>query len=104
MPLVQINASRARIARARGAGPVGAALGKALRAVPAEAPVVVMIHGFRFSPARPGRCPHGHILSPAPQSDSWKAVSWPRHLGFSGRSPSEGLCIAFGWEAAGTIW
>ena len=31
-------------------------------------------------------------------------MSWPRHLGFTGRAPSQGLCIGFGWEAAGTIW
>ena len=104
MPLVRINAIGAQIALAQGAGPVGAALSEALRDVPPEAPVVVMIHGFRFSPARAGKCPHGHILSLAPQSDSWKAVSWPRHLGFTGQHPSEGLCIGFGWEAAGTIW
>lgn len=104
MPLVQINAIGAQIAQAQGAGPVGAALREALRDVPPDGPVVVMIHGFRFSPARAGKCPHRHILSLAPQSDSWKAVSWPRHLGFSGRSTSEGLCIGFGWEAAGSIW
>ncbi|TMV84932.1 DUF726 domain-containing protein, partial [Thioclava sp. BHET1] len=33
----------------------------------------------------------------------WKAISWPRQLGF-GQSPQEGLAIAFGWNALGTIW
>lgn len=101
MSLVRINAIGEQVTLARDAR---VALTDNLRRVPPEVPVVVMIHGFRFSPARAGKCPHGHILSLAPQSDSWKAVSWPRHLGFSGRQPSEGLCIAFGWEAAGTIW
>ena len=62
-----------------------------------------MIHGFRFSPTVAGQSPHRHILSLAPDPGCWKAMSWPRHLGF-GRHRGEGLAIAFGWEARGTLW
>ena len=77
------------------------ALQVALADLAPRAPVVVMIHGFKFSPAEPGRDPHHHILSMKPPRDCWKAVSWPRHLGLSGE---KGLAVAFGWPARGTIW
>ena len=64
---------------------------------------MMMIHGFRFAPgARAQDDPHQHILSFTPFEGCWKAISWPRHLGF-GRCPQEGLAIAFGWRALGTI-
>ena len=101
MPLVQINA-----------GPEGLltdpaadrALRGALAALPQGAPVVILIHGFKFSPSHPARSPHSHILSLAPDSGCRKALSWPRALGFDDSAPGDGLCIAFGWESSGTIW
>ena len=73
----------------------------ALAALPSGAPVVVMIHGYRFSPLIPAHDPHRHILSLSPGRTCWKAVSWPRHLGLQGAA---GLGIGFSWEARGTIW
>lgn len=81
--------------------PDDAALAAAVAAVPHDAPIVVMIHGFRFDPASPAHDPHGHILSLQPGRSCWKAVSWPRHLGLTG---DRGLAITFGWRARGTIW
>lgn len=78
-----------------------AELSAALGALPADAPVVVLIHGFRFSPFAADQDPHGHILAQHPVRDCWKAVSWPRHLGLHGAG---GLAIGFGWEARGSIW
>lgn len=104
MPLVQINALGDDIAPANGAASARSVLAHALRHVPAEAPVVVLIHGFKFSPSHDRKTPHGHILSLSPDTECWKAISWPRHLGFTGASPDEGLCVAFGWEASGSIW
>lgn len=84
-----------------GRHPDEAALAMALAALPEAAPVVIMLHGFRFSPDHPDRCPHRHILSLEPRRDCWKAVSWPRHLGLKGGA---GLAIAYGWPARGHIW
>ena len=81
--------------------PDRAALEAALAGLPRGAPIVVMIHGFRFSPADPAHDPHRHILSLEPEAACWKAVSWPRHLGLGG---DRGLAIGFGWEARGLIW
>jgi pimeloyl-ACP methyl ester carboxylesterase len=58
-----------------------------------------MMHGYRYSPSIPAHDPHRHILSPLPVSHT---TSWPTALGF-GTDHDEGLAIAFGWEARGTL-
>lgn len=75
-------------------------LAERLACLPETAPVVVMIHGYRFTPGLVGHCPHGHILSMNPPSGDRKATSWPRHLGLTG---DNGLGIALGWEARGSV-
>ncbi|MCF1708528.1 DUF726 domain-containing protein [Tabrizicola sp. J26] len=79
-----------------------AALRAALDRLAPRAPVVAMVHGFRFQPDLPGQCPHEHILALHPEHPDRKAISWPRHLGF-GR-PDGGLGLAFGWHSRGTLW
>ena len=78
------------------------ALGRALALLPPRAPVVIMIHGFRYAPGAGRHCPHGHILSVTPRRDVARAISWPRHLRLTG--PQDGLAVAFGWNARGTLW
>lgn len=101
MPLVQINAGPKGLVTDPGADHQ---LRSALRDLPPGAPVVILIHGFKFSPSHPARSPHSHILSLNPEGGARKALSWPRALGFDGRDDKDGLCIAFGWEATGSIW
>ncbi|MFN3578275.1 MAG: hypothetical protein ACK4TJ_15005 [Tabrizicola sp.] len=72
-----------------------------LAALPAGAPVVVMIHGWRYAPGFARDCPHGSILSLDPPPGDRRAVSWPRHLGLDGRSA---LGIALGWSAKCDPW
>ena len=69
-----------------------------LRALATPGPIAIMIHGFRFQPADPTHCPHHHILS-LQDTAHRKALSWPRHLGFD----SQGVGIAFGWTARGSL-
>ncbi|MGL4236283.1 hypothetical protein [Tabrizicola sp.] len=76
-------------------------LARKLDHLPAGAPVVVMIHGWRYAPGFAGDCPHGSILSLDPPPDDRRAVSWPRHLGLDGRT---GLGIALGWNAKCDPW
>lgn len=75
-------------------------LSKALAALPPDAPVVVLIHGYKYAPGRAGHCPHSNILAEQGPRKSWKTMSWPRHLGL-GR---DGVVIAFGWNGVGSIW
>ena len=94
-PPIRVNATPATITVDH------AALTAALGRLPPGAPVVVMIHGYRFAPGAKGaNCPHRHIFSLDPPRDDRKAISWPRHLGLDGRN---GLAIAFGWQARGSL-
>lgn len=99
MTLLRINALADRPVLAdRPQGRLLRELAPLLASLPDGSPIVVMIHGYRFSPWHPDHDPHGHILSLSPRTGCWKAVSWPRKLGF-GPAPQTGLAIAFGWEA-----
>lgn len=93
MPVVRLDAD--------GALPEG--LAAAARALPRQAPVIAMIHGYRYSPAAPHCDPHRHILSPDPRPADGRAVSRPRALGFGSSDEEEGLALAFGWEARGML-
>ncbi|MEM9845998.1 MAG: alpha/beta fold hydrolase, partial [Pseudomonadota bacterium] len=101
MPLMQINA-----------GPDGLTLHHARhsflpllrRCLRRPGPIVIMLHGYKFAPGHPVSCPHNHILSLDPDRAGWKVKSWPRALGFGAGQRDEGVAIAFGWPARGTIW
>jgi pimeloyl-ACP methyl ester carboxylesterase len=76
-------------------------LARKLDRLPPDAPVVVMIHGWRYAPGFARDCPHGSILSLETPDDDRKTVSWPRHLGLDGKA---GLGIALGWSAKCDPW
>lgn len=71
--------------------------------LPADAPIIVMVHGYRFSPSQPRHDPHRHMLALDPCGSGGPIPSWPRALGFDGNHRAEGLAIAFGWEARGSL-
>jgi pimeloyl-ACP methyl ester carboxylesterase len=96
MPQIIVNATE------EGLDYDAAALASAIAELPARAPVVILLHGFKYAPGVPGRCPHRSILAERAPRAHWKVMSWPRHLGF-GRG-TEGLVIALGWNAIGSIW
>jgi hypothetical protein len=77
--------------------PDGAA--DALRAVPRDQPLVVLVHGFKYSPQTPGRDPHPFVLGAEGTSVRGRSASWPRRLGLG-----RGLVVGFGWHGTGTIW
>lgn len=103
MPLLRVDAT-AEGPVLHGGGDLRAALRRAAATRPPGAPVIVMVHGYKFSPRATAPNPHDHIFSLSPPRGCWKAISWPRHLGFGRARPDEGLCIALGWEARGSIW
>lgn len=83
MPVMRMDADQ----------PVAPALREAARRLPAGAPVLVMLHGYRYSPARPAHDPHRHILSPQTGPGG---ISWPQQLGFAAIRPR-----AWPWPAGG---
>lgn len=72
--------------------------------LPRGAPLIVMIHGYRYCPASPPHDPHLGILAPrsAPVQGGGRLRSWPQSLGLSDRG-AEGLGLTFGWPARGTL-
>jgi pimeloyl-ACP methyl ester carboxylesterase len=74
-----------------------------LAGLPEKAPIVFMLHGYRYDPGTPATDPHTDILSLTPRPESLRAPSWPRKLGFGTDQPEEGLAIAIGWNACGTL-
>ncbi len=87
---------------ATGGGDPHAVLERGLSGVPADAPVVVLIHGYRFDPASPlGRHdPHRSVYGLDVAAEDGRARSWPAGLGFHGSDPAAGLCVGFGWPAS----
>jgi pimeloyl-ACP methyl ester carboxylesterase len=103
MAILAIDASSGTPLPHRG-GRLRAVLAHALAELPPDAPVMILIHGYKFSPKTAASDPHRHILALKARRDCWKSLSWPRQLGFGRGRASEGLYIGFGWEARGTIW
>ncbi|MDJ1007765.1 MAG: hypothetical protein QNJ13_08050 [Paracoccaceae bacterium] len=103
MPLLRVNAEGGR-PLCQGGDPAGPALKAALAALPPGAPVVLMLHGYKYDPGDRRRCPHRSIFAATSSPSLRRCRSWPRAMGFGGADRAEGLCIAFGWRATGTIW
>lgn len=80
--------------------PFEAGLAERLKRLPSNAPVVILLHGYKFSPHHPRTDPHRLIFAPETRTSRPRFTSWPRGLGFDADRPSTGLCIGFGWPAA----
>lgn len=81
------------------------ALGETLSGLPPAAPIIVMVHGYKYDPASPDHVPHDHIFGMRPATGRFsRRMSWPRHLGVGAVGGDEPLCIGFGWPARGSIW
>jgi pimeloyl-ACP methyl ester carboxylesterase len=97
MPILRINAVGACAQLVR-PDHTDTPLADAVRGNLGGAPVLIMLHGYRYSPSQPRLSPHNYILQDSPHE------SWPHQMGYGEGTPDQGLCIAFGWEAGGTIW
>jgi hypothetical protein len=78
-----------------------------LARLPGEAPVAILVHGYRYSwrPLRGLPCHDPHRLlylldeiAPCARKRP-RTANWPHALGFSRRAARDGLCIALGWDA-----
>lgn len=66
-------------------------------------PVIVMVHGYRYSPGLRGHCPHELLFATPQPRGGRRRVSWPSRLGVGSAARSPGVAIAFGWEGRGSI-
>ena len=73
-------------------------LAQALRGLPDGAPIVIMIHGYKYHPRAQSTDPHRLLFSPRPEVSCTRSVSWPLELGFAQLGVDDGLAIGFGWE------
>lgn len=78
--------------------PYAEVLRRALRWLPAGAPITVLVHGYKFSPLHARKDPHRLIFAPRTRHPRPKYTSWPQGLGFA--AAEDGLCIGFAWPAA----
>jgi hypothetical protein len=78
-----------------------ARLARRLADLPEDAPVVAMVHGWRYAPGLVADCPHRTILGLDPQGTNRHVISWPRHLALDG---THGLAIGLGWHARCGLW
>jgi len=76
---------------------LGKALAPRLRALPPGAPIVILIHGYKFSPLHAD--PNREIFSLTPATPCFRNTSWPAGLGFRANGVSDGLCLGFAWPA-----
>lgn len=88
----------ASVCRSDNRMPAGDALAQALRNLPPQAPVVVMVHGYMYAPTPAAADPHRLIYAPTRRSRDPRYQSWPEGLGFTAHR-DEGLCIGFAWPA-----
>ena len=99
MAYLGITASDDGLSVAGGGNDVASHLADLLPDVPAEAPIVVMIHGYRFHPGITEVDPHRLLFSHRPDRTGWKIRSWPGGLGFDEHDCGSGLAIGFAWPA-----
>lgn len=99
MPILRLNAGPDGLSLH---GSPASALSSVRTAATGTGPVVIMIHGFKYDPGGIHRSPHATIFALNP--DPAAQIQWMRHMGFGMGAPDEGLAIAFGWRARGTIW
>lgn len=101
MPILRLNA-----------GPEGLVLHSspacALRVLKSAAlgsgPVIVMIHGFKYGPNCIRHSPHTSIFAAKSLPVARNTVPWLHPMGFGAGDADEGLAVAFGWKARGTLW
>ncbi len=98
MAILGITATEDGPRSATGEADLSEALGSRLARLPARAPIVVLIHGYRFDPARPEADPHRSIFAVDAPVDR-RTRGWPAGLGFADDAGETGLCLGFGWPA-----
>lgn len=87
-----------------GGGDWRARLNRMIADCPPEAPVVILIHGLRYSWRADRGCdPQTTLYLSEPLEEDRRRrplrANWPYQLGFTESGRDDGVCIAFGWDA-----
>jgi pimeloyl-ACP methyl ester carboxylesterase len=67
--------------------------------MPTQAPIVILIHGYKYHPHQKLRDPQRSLFSFQATGHCRRVRSWPVGLGFTRHADAAGLCIGFGWPA-----
>lgn len=100
MAILRLNGAENGDVFAAAGRPWAERLTEALSTIPEEAPVVLLLHGMRYSWRRGGVCDPQRTLYATEGARA--GTAWPKRLGFS-EEDDDGVCIAFGWDAPGLI-
>jgi hypothetical protein len=95
-----VTASEAGLSAAVPGEALEAGLRRRLHGGSAAAPVVVLVHGFKFHPDEPAADPHRSLFALAPAGGGRRVRSWPEGLGFRDDAGGSGLCVGFAWPAS----
>lgn len=104
MAILRMNADEGGRVFDPSGGDWRARLSAAVATCPDEAPIVVLLHGLRYSWRQGRGCdPHStlYVAGPLPASRRIRPdrVNWPHLLGFREDGVADGVCVAFGWDA-----
>lgn len=103
MPVLNLTVSRDDISPAQGGAGLNCALSRAAARGDDTAPIVLLLHGYRYSPLRGPSDPHASLYATGPRGQSLprRKESWPMALGFRDTEGDPGLCLPVGWDARG---
>ena len=76
-----------------------------LQSLDRRAPIVILLHGYRYSPRCRYRDAHKLIFAERHRTDRPRriSVSWPSSLGYAPETGGPGLCLPISWDARGGL-
>jgi hypothetical protein len=95
-----ISATAAGLRPAVPGGDLETGLAASLSEAGPGAPVVVLVHGYKFHPDRRDSDPHRSLFAFRPERVGRRIRSWPEGLGFADDAGASGLCVGFAWPAS----
>ncbi|GGC04741.1 hypothetical protein GCM10011363_21780 [Marivita lacus] len=72
-----------------------------LHPLPASAPVVIMLHGYKYRPGSATDCPHTSLFARHSNHPALRSRPWPVRLRIGTPRIS---AVGFGWPARGSLW
>lgn len=103
MPVLGLNVSDAEFALADAGGGLDHRLIEDAGCRAETDPIVLLIHGYRYSPFRGPSNPHEsiYVVQRVDRKLPKRQLSWPAALGFLNTAQDPGLCLPIGWDARG---